>query len=65
VKIPKEQLLRYAQLYSHYDESEWTKPFEFIPERFDPESEYFGKADSKGKARTPLSYVPFSFGPRV
>jgi cytochrome P450 len=65
VKIPKGQEIRYEQLNIHYDENEWIWPYEFIPERFDPESEYFKKPNSGGKARTPLSHVPFSFGPRV
>ena len=40
-------------------------PEEFIPERFDPENEYYFKPNSnKKEARDPKSYIPFSFGIR-
>jgi cytochrome P450 len=65
VPLKKGQEVRFEQLAIHYDENEWKKPFEFIPERFDPESEYYGKPGAEGKNRTPLSHVPFSFGSRV
>ena len=47
----------------HYDPKHWQEPLQFIPERFDPESEYF-KSPSTGKARDPFSFVPFSTGLR-
>ena len=43
----------------HYDPAQWHDPLKFIPERFDPESEYF-KTPETNKARDPLSYIPFS-----
>ena len=49
----------------HHNPNEWHNPTEFIPERFDPESEYFLRPNSdKKEARSPNSYIPFSFGIR-
>jgi cytochrome P450 len=64
VKIPKGQEISYDIISTHYDENEWKEPFSFIPERFDPDSEYFLKPRSTS-SRTALSFIPFSFGPRV
>mmetsp|Transcript_28546 Transcript_28546/g.32629 ORF Transcript_28546/g.32629 Transcript_28546/m.32629 type:complete len:422 (+) Transcript_28546:174-1439(+) len=62
VPIPKNTEIR-LDLYSmHYNEAEWKDPFEFIPERFDPESEYF--TTPPGKARSQYSYAAFSHGVR-
>jgi len=35
----------------------------FIPERFDPESEYFLKPGTR-EIRSPYAYIPFSYGVR-
>ena len=52
-------------LLPHLNPEEWKDPFEFIPERFDPESEYYFKPNTKKKeARDPKSYLPFSYGIR-
>ena len=51
-------------LYSHYNPKEWHDPRSFIPERFDPESEYFFKPNSDKQPRHPKSFIPFGFGPR-
>jgi cytochrome P450 len=51
-------------LSNHTDEDEWVNPKEFIPERFDPEHEYFSKPGSGGKTRTQYSHLPFSLGMR-
>ena len=48
----------------HYSKKEWKDPLKFIPERFDPESEYF-LSPTTGKARDQLSFIPFSFGMRA
>ena len=47
---------------AHRNPNEWHYPDKFMPERFDPESEYFKTPN--GKARHPLSFIPFSFGER-
>ena len=47
----------------HKREDEWKDCLEFIPERFDPHSEYYLRPD--GKKRNPLSYNPFLGGQRI
>lgn len=48
----------------HHDESQWgTRHNEYIPERFDTDSEYF-KAPN-GRPRHPYAYAPFFGGHRV
>ena len=44
------------------DPTQWQRPLEYLPERFDPESGLFARPD--GGLRHPLSFVPFSFGTR-
>lgn len=52
-------------VYPHFNPTQWKAPTEFIPERFDPESEYFLKPDSPNtEARHPKAYIPFTFGSR-
>ena len=46
------------------DPKEWQRPHEFIPERFDPDSEYFSKPNSGGKSRGTYSFIPFTYGSR-
>ena len=46
----------------HHNPHQWQKPKEFIPERFDPESEFYLTPD--GKKRETTSYMPFSVGRR-
>jgi cytochrome P450 (family 4 subfamily F) len=46
----------------HNDPSVWRGPKSFIPERFDPNSEYYLKPD--GTKRDPMSFLPFSAGAR-
>lgn len=45
------------------NESEWQKPYEFIPERFDSKSEMSLTPD--GKKRNATSFAPFGGGMRV
>ena len=63
VDVPKGQYIKLNVFCSNHNISEYQKPFEFIPERFDPESEFFTKP-SNGKTRGPYSYIPFSHGQR-
>ena len=48
---------------AHYNINEWIEPTKFIPERFDPNSEYYLKPNST-KRRNPYAHVPFSHGMR-
>lgn len=47
----------------HRDPDQWQKPQDFIPERFDPSSEYYSRPD--GGKRNPLAFNPFLGGQRV
>ena len=64
VPIPKNNTVKVDILVTHMLDTEWVRPTEFIPERFDPESEHFSKTDSGGKSRSPYTWVPFSYGMR-
>ena len=70
VPISKGSKIGIDILPSHYNPNEWQCPQEFIPERFDPESEYYKKPETdknlkegKSKSRAFMS-VPFSYGER-
>lgn len=43
--------------------TQWIRPNEFNPDRFDPKSEWFKRPD--GKPRNPLAFCPFSGGKRI
>ncbi|CAI2366649.1 unnamed protein product [Moneuplotes crassus] len=62
VPIKKSESILLNILSLHHDPSQWHEPLKFIPERFDPESEYFLKPD--GDTRSLYAYAPFSFGLR-
>jgi len=63
ISLPKEHKMQVSILSLHYDPREWHEPMKFIPERFDSQSKYFYKPDTKEPRHT-LSYAPFSFGLR-
>lgn len=76
VPIPKGTQVRLDIFGAHYNPKEWQEPKKFIPERFDPESEYFKKPastedsksaekESSGKGRSPYSWLAFSQGMRA
>ena len=46
----------------HYNNKEWQRPSEFLPDRFDPESPLYLTPD--GKKRNPYSWFGFSGGQR-
>lgn len=60
--IPPGTIINYNQEGLHFNTDQWKEPESFIPERFDPESEWYSRPDC-GK-RSPLAFLPFSFGPR-
>ena len=63
--ISKGNILSVNFVIPHWNPNEWYNPLEFIPERFDPESDYFFKPNSEKKeTRNPNSYIPFSIGIR-
>ena len=63
ILIPKSQIITLNMYASHYSEDQWKEPLKFIPERFDPSSEYF--LTPEGKSRNPLAWCPFTFGQRT
>ena len=63
ILVPKGQIIVLNIIGSLHNEEQWREPMKFIPERFDPSSEYFLTPD--GKSRNPLSWCPFTFGVRT
>lgn len=63
VDIPKGQYIKINLYSSNHSVKEHKKPFDFIPERFDPESEYFTRPGDN-KTRSVYSHIPFSHGHR-
>lgn len=47
----------------HFNAKEWQRPLEFIPERFDNNSEL--SLTSDGKKRNPAAFCPFNGGNRI
>mmetsp|Transcript_25393 Transcript_25393/g.19133 ORF Transcript_25393/g.19133 Transcript_25393/m.19133 type:complete len:96 (-) Transcript_25393:125-412(-) len=47
----------------HRNPLEWKEPDDFIPERFDPLSDYY--LTPAGKKRHPYSFIPFHGGKRI
>lgn len=60
VPLPKGSVMSMCFIARHYDPQIWQKPSEYIPERFDPESDYYYMPGPEKKARKPLSFVAFS-----
>lgn len=59
IPLKKGQYMKINIFNSHHSETEYHKPMEYIPERFDHESEYFHKPGTK-KVRGPYTWIPFS-----
>ena len=49
-------------LHLHRNIKEWKKPEIYIPERFDPQSEWYLRPD--GTKRHPMAFIPFAVGKR-
>ena len=64
VPIPKGQYMRISTYTMNHSMKDYEKPNEFIPERFDPESEHFIAPGRKDNKRSPYSWVPFAHGMR-
>ena len=47
----------------HLNGNQWQRPFEFLPDRFDPNHELSRTPD--GKKRNPYSWLPFLGGRRI
>lgn len=65
VPIPKGTILKPDIFAGHYDEKAWLHPREFIPERFDPDSEFYKLSAKEGKERNVYSRRSFSHGLRA
>jgi len=63
VPFKKGQYMKINLYASNHSPIEHQRPHDYIPERFDPESEFFTKPNSD-KARSVYSNIPFSHGPR-
>ena len=64
VPISKRDDMVINLIYPHYNPKQYRTPLEFIPERFDANSEYFYVPGSDKAIRDPKSYIPFTFGQR-
>jgi cytochrome P450 len=65
VPLPKDSKIFISIHGNHYSPTQWRQPEKFIPERFDPESDfYLPPVESNEKSRSPYAYIPFSFGLR-
>ena len=64
VPLPKGSLMSMCFIARHYDPKQWHHPYKYIPERFDPESEYYHIPGSKTKARDSRAFVAFSYAVR-
>mmetsp|Transcript_10872 Transcript_10872/g.12324 ORF Transcript_10872/g.12324 Transcript_10872/m.12324 type:complete len:109 (+) Transcript_10872:1213-1539(+) len=49
---------------SHFNNKDWLEPDRFVPERFDPESEFYNRAIREGCSQNVYSLRPFGHGPR-
>lgn len=50
---------------AHYDDNCWLNPKEFVPERFDTESDFYKESLKQGKVRNVYSRRVFSHGNRA
>ena len=64
VPIYKGNTINIGLIHPHHNPKQYHKPLEYIPERFDPDSEYFYVPGSDKVARDIKSFIPFTFGQR-
>ena len=66
VPLPKGSKIFLSIHGLHYNLNQWKDPAKFIPDRFNPESDYFFiPSETEKKSRSPYSFIPFSFGSRL
>lgn len=65
VPLPKDTMIKLDLYTGHYDETAWLHPREFIPERFDVESDFYKLSVKEGKERNVYSRRTFSHGFRM
>uniref|UniRef100_A0A7S3NU63 Cytochrome P450 n=2 Tax=Euplotes crassus TaxID=5936 RepID=A0A7S3NU63_EUPCR len=65
VPFPKGTIFRKDINAGHYNPNYWKDPYEFVPERFDVESEFFQEASKEGKIGAGYSKRSFSHGTRA
>lgn len=64
VPLDKGTLIKFSFTEAHYTKDLWLKPLEFIPERFDTESEFYKESKAQGKIFNSYSRRSFGLGPR-
>ena len=52
--------IQYDLAAIHVNQTEWQFPYDFLPNRFDPESPLYKKPD--GTARSNFAFIPFLWG---
>ena len=62
VRIPKGTDLTLSLRAVLQHSKEWTRPHDFLPERFDMDSPLYKRPD--GEPRSSIAFAPFSSGPR-
>ena len=63
LRVKKGDRVRILNWALHTHSDQWQRPHEFLPERFDPESDLY--LTPSGKKRNPVCWVPFSSGKRI
>jgi len=64
VDIQKGTIFRFEVVSPHFFEEHWLEPYTFVPERFDPESEFSKRSVKQGKISEVYSRRPFGHGAR-
>jgi len=64
VPFPKGTVMGINTIGVSFNPNQWKEPLKFIPERFDPESDYYTTPGDDPKTRHPRSWSPFSVGQR-
>ena len=62
-KIRNDHMIQFNIYALHHNMEEWKEHDKYIPERFDPKSEYFLRPD--GNKRNKYSFGPFLGGKRI